>query len=613
MPTLHRLRRRGQVLIMVTLALFVLCGMLGLVVDLGWSYFTKKSAQAAADAAALAAVKAAMDDATNIASYTCGSGGAVCVAVPTPCPGVSGNLQSACLYAERHGFETGERQLVTVQASDRTTAPTVQEACGQGGATVAHPPTADPPCVDTFYWVTVRVTERIPQLFSSIFGNTEGVVSARATAAVARAIMPASLILINRENDPWTDETGRLFTGNNLYLSGTPTVRAPGGIILASGAGGPSRQDPWAGFISGGGTVDSAGGTYIRDDGWYFIGSASGSWTIPPVQQQDNEIFWDPYEGMAQPPLTTRHLTNIAVPNGELSSVMSTYCQNGCPSGNYFAVAAPKNCKDCDPVATGDPIVITQNMNVTFDGGTFGEFYFYGGLEIAGSQVNFGPGRYVFAGTKDPRAELLNVDNASTLLGGNGSDLGRLFILTDSQYPGLSEQIATFGYTRQWGGTDGQTLTFAKSSIQAGNTADSYISLYSLSQGIGTAIPSLEGYEGFMIWQDRRNSYVHYRDNYTYVDETCGDLNHPCYNYNLSGYPALGSTSPQLELWATPYSHFDGVIYQPRGAWTRLQAAGNYNGPLRIVSGALLTGGSGILELTGPTVQTVTYVTALVE
>ena len=45
-------KRRGQVLIMVTLALLMLCGMLGLVVDLGWSYFTKKSAQAAADAQA---------------------------------------------------------------------------------------------------------------------------------------------------------------------------------------------------------------------------------------------------------------------------------------------------------------------------------------------------------------------------------------------------------------------------------------------------------------------------------------------------------------------------------------------------------------------------------
>ncbi len=39
----HTRRRRGAILIMVTLSLFVMFGMLGLVVDLGWAYFTKKS------------------------------------------------------------------------------------------------------------------------------------------------------------------------------------------------------------------------------------------------------------------------------------------------------------------------------------------------------------------------------------------------------------------------------------------------------------------------------------------------------------------------------------------------------------------------------------------
>jgi len=57
---------------MVTFAMFVLCGMLGLVVDLGWSYFVRKSAQAAADAAALAAVSAAKSEASELADYACG-------------------------------------------------------------------------------------------------------------------------------------------------------------------------------------------------------------------------------------------------------------------------------------------------------------------------------------------------------------------------------------------------------------------------------------------------------------------------------------------------------------------------------------------------------------
>ena len=49
----------GQAIVMVTLALFSMAGMMGLAVDLGWSMFTQKAAQAAADDAALSAVQRA--------------------------------------------------------------------------------------------------------------------------------------------------------------------------------------------------------------------------------------------------------------------------------------------------------------------------------------------------------------------------------------------------------------------------------------------------------------------------------------------------------------------------------------------------------------------------
>ena len=52
--------QRGQALIMITVSLMTLCGVMGLVVDLGWSYFVKKSAQSAADSAALASAEAAL-------------------------------------------------------------------------------------------------------------------------------------------------------------------------------------------------------------------------------------------------------------------------------------------------------------------------------------------------------------------------------------------------------------------------------------------------------------------------------------------------------------------------------------------------------------------------
>ena len=49
-------RRRGQVLLMVTLALIPLFGILGLVTDIGYMQFVKMSAQTAAEAAAQAAI-----------------------------------------------------------------------------------------------------------------------------------------------------------------------------------------------------------------------------------------------------------------------------------------------------------------------------------------------------------------------------------------------------------------------------------------------------------------------------------------------------------------------------------------------------------------------------
>jgi Flp pilus assembly protein TadG len=51
---------RGQALLLVTLSLFAMCGLLGLAVDLGWSYFIQKSAQNAADSAALSAAYQAL-------------------------------------------------------------------------------------------------------------------------------------------------------------------------------------------------------------------------------------------------------------------------------------------------------------------------------------------------------------------------------------------------------------------------------------------------------------------------------------------------------------------------------------------------------------------------
>jgi hypothetical protein len=99
--------------------------------------------------------------------------------------------------------------------------------------------------VDVLYWVTVRISQQVPQLFSAILGNGMGTVSARATAAIAESEVLGSLILINRETDmagPPNPPSSAPPAGTNLEAGGGVTVDVPGGIILASNSSTTSHE-----------------------------------------------------------------------------------------------------------------------------------------------------------------------------------------------------------------------------------------------------------------------------------------------------------------------------------------------------------------------------------
>ena len=166
---LSRNKRAGQALILVTFALIPMFGLMGLVVDMGWMEFIKKSAQSAADAGAMAALLR-FQSTTFSTLFTCGVGGVVCQTTPISCDPAPGNyLHSGCDYAALNGFSsTTAKQYVTI-------------AAGTG-----VPPTA-PGVNSSAYWVTMRVNQSVPQLFSAVLGNMNGLVSARATAALSPA------------------------------------------------------------------------------------------------------------------------------------------------------------------------------------------------------------------------------------------------------------------------------------------------------------------------------------------------------------------------------------------------------------------------------------------
>ena len=213
---------KGQALVMVTLSLVAMCGMLGLATDMGWAYFVKKSAQRAADSAAQAAANQAYTlvgegtyACTNVTCQTSTS----CAAAPNNPPAT--NIDSGCLYAKQNGFATGGNgghQNVTIESNVTTPAPTA-------------------PGIKVDYWATARVTESIPQLFSAVLQFPFATSSARATAAILDVVVPGSLYLLDRENDPTPNGKG-----DDLHMGGGGSVTVAGSAYMASGANGTGNQ-----------------------------------------------------------------------------------------------------------------------------------------------------------------------------------------------------------------------------------------------------------------------------------------------------------------------------------------------------------------------------------
>jgi len=115
------------------------------------------------------------------------------------------------------------------------------------------------------------------------------------------------------------------------------------------------------------------------------------------------------------------------------------------------------------------------------------------------------------------------------------------------------------------------------------------------------------------MWQDQHNSFVRYTQG-GQIDTGCSPPNNtidtPC--TQTPNVPNVAST-PQLSIWASPFAHYQGAIYQPRGAWTALGGSGSYSGPLMIITGALNLSGGPNVTLTGLSNPITVYTKNLVE
>jgi Flp pilus assembly protein TadG len=574
---------QGQATIMVTLSLLAMCGLMGLAVDLGWAFYVRRSAQAAADAAALGATRAAFQSNLSIDCVSLG-----CQATPISCSQITQITEPmlfvGCSYAQRNGFAPGGhngKQTVTIQAS------------------TGNPVSAAG--VSSMYWVTVRVTETVPQLFSAIMGHPVATVSARATGALANIIVRGSLVLLNRSGDASPPSVG---VGTNLAVSGGGTVSATGGILMASNSAA-------AGTLGGSSRVMNTAFTRIRGSGAYKLGGAGSVWQNTPTNgYADGSPFMDPMSGKGQPPLTTQVQPAVGIAGGTIAGGTSTSPKILTP-GNYYA--CDTGCLN----ATGATISLNGGY-FKFDnsGAGFGNYIFYGGLATGSGNntVTFAPGRYVFAGaisggvTKPGTA--LSIGNATTLNdatasgGVPASDAGEVFIFTDLSYPGLSVQIPSAVQAQA------SLFSYGTAGFKMGNNSNSSINLHGLNQNSPNLPSELQTFAPLMMWQDQGNSHIKYTASGN-IDISCAGstIDSPCTSSKVSAT----ATSPEMDISSAPNIQLYGAVYQPRGAWTLLQGSGTSNVPVQLVTGALSAQGSGSVLLQGLANPVTTLTAALVE
>jgi hypothetical protein len=346
-----------------------------------------------------------------------------------------------------------------------------------------------------------------------------------------------------------------------------------------------------SGWIQGGGYVTGSAdhpndlGTYYRSGG--AIDAPEGHWLGSKSVGADR-MFRDPFEGKGQPPLNENqeNLNYWPVEESQSKATLTSSnpaCQGGvCRPGNYYAV---ERLADGTFRATGKPIVV--DTNVSFGGSTFGDYAFFGGLRVARGTTTFGPGRYVMAGVLDSSTDsVFWADNGVKLYGGTAenSDAGRIFVLTDSTYggqlddtvAGIRSRVANMGWNQ---------LGFGSTELQAGANNNSEVRMYGLNR---SAVPdSLTEFAPVLMWQDQQNSEM----------------------ARGSSTPTTAEPSEKLSMWANQRTRFGGIVYQPQGAYVIVHAGAGYQGPLRIISGAMEVSGSAELNLESPQTP-ITYMTA---
>jgi Flp pilus assembly protein TadG len=258
--------RSGQTSVMFTLGLTTMFGVVGMVSDAGYAYYRKQVAQAAAQSAAMAAVKAAYS--TSAGNFQCGSNHVECYTSEYTCPssiavsGGNSNILIGCQYAQTNGYTSGSKQKVTFTS-------------GTGSASGVY----------ATYWATVKVSETVPFLFSIVNGGTQTTLTARSTVGYIPATSGGCVYVIAP-------------TGASLTMNGNTSLTTGCGVW-------DNSTDANAINLAGANTsIVATGGAAVKIVGGYSCYGGTTS-CITPTPTTGAASSGDPLLGLDAPADTT--------------------------------------------------------------------------------------------------------------------------------------------------------------------------------------------------------------------------------------------------------------------------------------------------------------------
>jgi Flp pilus assembly protein TadG len=319
-----RRTNQGQALLMVTIGMTFLMAILGVTVDVGYGYYLKQVAQAAADSAALAAAEAAnaAGGVCNGVTVLCNSAGYTCPATPA----AVSNLDMGCLYAKQNGFGTTSSQSVTMTSGTGSI----------GGASVT-------------YWVKAVASTNVPMGFSKMIGGPPLTANAQATGGVIAGAGGGCIYVLDPSGGITASGSGGVSSSCGIYVNGNVTLSGGVGV---NGTGGAN--------VYVGGTVTTSGGA-----------------TVSPLVAMSSAVP-DPLASLPTPPYssTCTNSSSVTIVN------QASYTL---PAGVYCAGVTIVNSTVTINPGTFTGGINTSGSTVNFTSGTYA---FTGGGGITTSGTN---------------------------------------------------------------------------------------------------------------------------------------------------------------------------------------------------------------------------------